>query len=176
MSATAERHCPPETKSSHIRFKYHGVTVRGKVDAPPWAIIRQIITCNEQHDTWYTTHNMTCYRWSWTCYILYVMRTVYVFPYICTCMCMSICMCFVYYAHAICSMYTCFSMVSTTVFFARGPPTWCINLSKYGIRYKTVWQGLLCCPTKIAIGLRILVRAVPPIMREGTVRNGPPPK
>jgi hypothetical protein len=41
---------------------------------------------------------------------------------------------YVYYVHAICTLFLlCFSMVATTVFFNRGPPMWCINLSRYSM-------------------------------------------
>jgi hypothetical protein len=64
-----------------------------------------------------------------------VVCVVYVFS------CIYTYMCILYVFSRIlctCNLYVfvmCFSMVATTVFFDRGPPTWCINLSTYGMSH-----------------------------------------
>jgi hypothetical protein len=53
-------------------------TVLGKVYAPPWAIYSLVIAGNVQRDIWHMTHNTTCHRRSWACYISCGMRSLYV--------------------------------------------------------------------------------------------------
>jgi hypothetical protein len=105
----------------------HG-TVPGKVDSPSWPICLLFVTCNEQRDRWYMTQNMTCYRRLVTLCISYAIRS-----FVCIRICLHICADLYVCLRLLC---TCdllkkygFSIVTTTVFFLRGPPMWCINLS-----------------------------------------------
>jgi hypothetical protein len=71
-----------------------------------------------------TTHSQTSSK--------HMVTTLYVFSQIFTYMCIFLYV-YVYYAHAICTYVYVFFDVRTRVVFNRGPPTWCINLSTYGI-------------------------------------------
>jgi hypothetical protein len=59
------------------------------------------------------------------------MHTLSVFSHIFTYMCIFL-RTFTYIMHMQPIRMCMCSMVATTVFFSRGPPTWCINLSTYG--------------------------------------------
>jgi hypothetical protein len=113
-------------------------TIRGKVYAPPWAIYSLCVTCNMQREIRYMTHCMTCCRRCSTCYILYGMHSLCVLSHICAYMCRYIRM-YTYstYIQLVRNL-MCFSIVATTEFFIRGPPTWCINLSTYSIH--RIWM------------------------------------
>jgi hypothetical protein len=79
----------PNTPCSHkcwLLARTRCFTVRGKVYEPSWGIYCRFITCNEQCNIWYTTHNMKCYRWSWIWSILHVMRTLYGNDVYCICL------------------------------------------------------------------------------------------
>jgi hypothetical protein len=79
------------------------------------------------------THNMTCYRLSFTCYMLCVMSHLYVFSHIFTYTCILIRVCTYIMCLQSVRILRVFRWSQLLCFSIGDPPTWCINLSTYGI-------------------------------------------